>query len=60
MDLVRLGEDGENGKAVVNKVMNFRIPYHGWGGFLDQFRNFSFSIRNLIHGVSFEIIYNFM
>jgi len=39
MDLVRLGQDGEKGRAVVNKVMNIRIPCQVRGGFLDYFRS---------------------
>jgi len=58
MDLVRLGQDGEKGRAVLNKVMNIRIPYQGRGGgdFSTSLGDFSFSIRTLLHGVSYKII----
>ena len=35
MDLIRLCQDSEKRRAVVNKAMNIRIPYQGRGGFLD-------------------------
>ena len=51
IDWIVLVEDRERRWALVDKVMNIRVPLNA-GNCLSRLESFSFSGRNLLHGVS--------
>ena len=48
---IDLADNRERWRALVNAVMNLRVPQHA-GNFLSSVGRFSFSGRNLLHVVS--------
>jgi hypothetical protein len=51
MDWIDLAQDWDRWRAVVNKMMNLRVPLNAWN-FLSSLGHVSFSGRTLLHEVS--------
>jgi hypothetical protein len=51
MDWIDVAQDGDQWRALVNTVMNLRVPYN-FGKFLSSCATGDFSRRPWLHGVS--------
>ena len=51
IDWIDLAQDRNRRRALVNSVMNLRIPYNA-GNFLSSVGRFSFSGRTMVYGVN--------